>query len=223
MASGIDRRRFALGSAGLIASANALAAADNSDAPLEANVLRVLFESAETGFDPAQVSDLYSNRVHSHIFEALLGYDPLAVPVRLLPLTAEAMPEVSADFTRLDGAAAARHPLRRRPGVQGQAARARRGRLRVRVQAHLRPRLQEPGVHARSPRKASSASKRSGRVRCATRSRSTTTASPKACARSTATRCSSSWPSRAPASRRRSPRARARRSRARWSRPIATT
>jgi ABC-type transport system substrate-binding protein len=99
MTSGIDRRRFTVGSAGLIASANALAAADNSDSPLEANVLRVLFESAETGFDPAQVSDLYSNRVNSHLFEALLGYDPLAVPVRLLPLTAEAMPEVSADFT----------------------------------------------------------------------------------------------------------------------------
>jgi len=98
MPSGIDRRRFALGSAGLIASANALAAGDNSDTPLEANVLRVLFESAETGFDPAQVSDLYSNRVNAHIFEALLGYDPLAIPVRLVPLTAEAMPEASADF-----------------------------------------------------------------------------------------------------------------------------
>ena len=99
MASGIDRRRFALGSAGVIASGPALAAGDNNDAPLQANVLRVLFESAETGFDPAQVSDLYSSRVNAHIFEALLGYDPLAVPVRLVPLTAEAMPEASADFT----------------------------------------------------------------------------------------------------------------------------
>jgi len=97
--SGIDRRRFAVGSAALVASANALAAADNSDTPLGANVLRVLFESSETGFDPAQVSDLYSNRVIAHIFESLLGYDPLATPVRRVPLTAEAMPEVSADFT----------------------------------------------------------------------------------------------------------------------------
>ena len=62
-------------------------------------MLRVLFESAETGFDPAQVSDLYSYRVIAHIFEALLGYDPLAIPVKLVPLTAEAMPDVSADFT----------------------------------------------------------------------------------------------------------------------------
>ena len=99
MRSGIDRRRFAVGSAGLLASAHALAAIDNREAPDDANVLRVLFESAETGFDPAQVSDLYSNRVNAHIFEALLGYDPLAVPVRVVPLTAEAMPEASADFT----------------------------------------------------------------------------------------------------------------------------
>jgi len=99
MTRGIDRRRFALGSAGLIAAAGTPAAPDNSDVALDANVLRVLFESAETGFDPAQVSDLYSYRVIAHIFEALLGYDPLAIPVRLVPLTAAAMPEVSADFT----------------------------------------------------------------------------------------------------------------------------
>ena len=100
MATGVDRRRFAFGSAGLLAAARVAPAwAEGSESPVGANVLRVLFEAAETGFDPAQVSDLYSNRVNSHIFEALLGYDPLAMPVRLVPLTAEAMPEVSADFT----------------------------------------------------------------------------------------------------------------------------
>jgi hypothetical protein len=56
--SGIDRRSFTLGSAGLIASAGALAAEPTSDVDPGSNVLRVLFESAETGFDPAQVSDL---------------------------------------------------------------------------------------------------------------------------------------------------------------------
>ena len=97
---GIRRRGFALGSAGLIASARAFAAADaGSDVEPGSNVLRALFEGPETGFDPAQVSDLYSNRVIAHIFEALLGYDPLAIPVRLVPLTAEAMPEASSDFT----------------------------------------------------------------------------------------------------------------------------
>jgi peptide/nickel transport system substrate-binding protein len=99
MTRGIDRRRFALGSAGLIAAAGARAALDNSDVALDANVLRVLFESAETGFDPAQVSDLYSYRVIAHIFEPLLGYDPLAIPVRLVPLTAAALPEAAANFT----------------------------------------------------------------------------------------------------------------------------
>jgi ABC-type transport system substrate-binding protein len=100
MAHGIDRRRFALGSAGLIAAAHAAPTlAQESEAPPNANVLRILFEAAETGFDPAQVSDLYSNRVNSHIFEALLGYDPIAIPVRIVPITAEAMPEASADFT----------------------------------------------------------------------------------------------------------------------------
>ncbi len=101
MARGIDRRRFALGSAGLLAAAHsAPGRAENaSEAPPDSTVLRVLFESAETGFDPAQVSDLYSHRVIAHIFESLLGYDPLAIPVRLVPLTAEAMPESSPDFT----------------------------------------------------------------------------------------------------------------------------
>jgi len=74
------------------------AQADENRDSAGSNVLRILFESAETGFDPAQVSDLYSQRVCAHIFEALLGYDPVAVPVRLVPLTAEAMPEFSADF-----------------------------------------------------------------------------------------------------------------------------
>jgi ABC-type transport system substrate-binding protein len=101
MSHGIDRRRFALGSAGLIATAGAAAgaaASESSDVALDSSVLRILFESAETGFDPAQVSDLYSFRVIAHIFDALLGYDPLAIPVRLVPLTAEAMPEASPDF-----------------------------------------------------------------------------------------------------------------------------
>ena len=96
---GIDRRSFTLGGAALVASARSRAAEPTSDIELGSNVLRVLFESPETGFDPAQVSDLYSNRVIAHIFEALLGYDPLAVPVRLVPLTAEAMPESSSDYT----------------------------------------------------------------------------------------------------------------------------
>ena len=61
-------------------------------------VLRLLFSSAETSFDPARISDLYSRAVTAHIFEALYAYDMLARPTRVRPLTALGMPEVSDDF-----------------------------------------------------------------------------------------------------------------------------
>jgi ABC-type transport system substrate-binding protein len=63
-----------------------------------ARILRVPFVAAETGFDPAQISDLYSATIVAHIFESLYQYDTLAVPLKITPLTAAAMPEVSADF-----------------------------------------------------------------------------------------------------------------------------
>ena len=58
-------------------------------------VLRVAFEEAETGFDPVKVSDVYSNDVIFETMEALLTYDYLARPAKLVPLTAEALPEVT--------------------------------------------------------------------------------------------------------------------------------
>jgi ABC-type transport system substrate-binding protein len=61
-------------------------------------VLRYAFPIAETGFDPAQLSDLYSRIVTAHIFDAPLTYDHLARPFKLKPLAAEAMPEISPDF-----------------------------------------------------------------------------------------------------------------------------
>jgi len=61
-------------------------------------VLRVLFRNAESSFDPARVSDVYSRCVTAHIFEALYAWDPLAREATLVPLTADGMPEVSADF-----------------------------------------------------------------------------------------------------------------------------
>ena len=60
-------------------------------------VLRYAFPVAETGFDPAQINDLYSSNLLSHIFEPLLTYDYLARPVKVKPNTAAALPEVSAD------------------------------------------------------------------------------------------------------------------------------
>lgn len=58
-------------------------------------VLRVAFEVAETGFDPVKVTDGYSSQVMRAVFEGLLTYDYLARPVKLIPSTAEALPEVS--------------------------------------------------------------------------------------------------------------------------------
>ena len=61
-------------------------------------VLHYAFEVAETGFDPAQLSDLYSRIVTAHIFENFYAYDHLARPFKIKPCTADAMPEVSDDF-----------------------------------------------------------------------------------------------------------------------------
>jgi len=68
-----------------------------AEAP-SSKVLRYAFRVAETGFDPPQLSDLYSRILTAHIYEALYTYDPLARPAKIVPLIAEAMPEVSDDF-----------------------------------------------------------------------------------------------------------------------------
>jgi ABC-type transport system substrate-binding protein len=61
-------------------------------------VLRYAFEVAETSLDPAKINDLYSRTLTPHIFEALYKYDHLARPVKIKPLTADGMPQVSEDF-----------------------------------------------------------------------------------------------------------------------------
>lgn len=65
--------------------------------PPNAGVLRYAFEIAETGFDPAQLSDLYSTFLVSNIFDTPLTYDYLARPVKIIPNTAESLPEISPD------------------------------------------------------------------------------------------------------------------------------
>ena len=62
-----------------------------------AKTLRYVFPAAETGFDPAIGRDLYSAHVVQSVFETLYTYDYMARPATLMPLTAEALPEVSAD------------------------------------------------------------------------------------------------------------------------------
>ena len=88
------KRRDTLAAAAALAAAPWAAMA----APDGAKVLRVSFPVAETGFDPARVSDVYSATINAHIFEGLLGYDHLARPVKLRPRLAAEMPQVSDDY-----------------------------------------------------------------------------------------------------------------------------
>lgn len=78
-----------------------VAAATTASAQVAApaqKVFRYAFPVAETGFDPAQISDLYSATIIANIIESPLTYDYLARPVKLKLQTAAAMPEVSTDF-----------------------------------------------------------------------------------------------------------------------------
>ncbi len=79
----------------LVALAALLAAAP---AAAQQKVLRYAFPIAETGLDPAQINDVYSSIILSHIFDAPLTYDYLARPAKVVPNTADGMPEVSPDF-----------------------------------------------------------------------------------------------------------------------------
>ena len=99
----MERRAFLAGSA--------LAAAGLPAASLAqpAKTLRYGFPVAETGFDPAQINDLYSRTICANIFEALYTYDYLARPVLLKPCTAAALPEASDDFRGFT--------IRIRPGI----------------------------------------------------------------------------------------------------------
>lgn len=85
-------------------------------------VLRVTFQTAETGFDPAKVSDVYSGQVIEAIFDPLLTYDYLARPARLVPNAAEFMPAV-ADRGKT-------YTLKVRPGIYFAADPAFKGRRR---------------------------------------------------------------------------------------------
>jgi len=95
--------------------------------PGEARVLRYAFRVAETGFDPAQVNDLYSSTINANIFDAPLTYDFLARPAKIVPNTAVELPEISGDFTTLT--------FRIRPGIHFQDHPAFKGQRRELVAA----------------------------------------------------------------------------------------
>ncbi|TMH69310.1 MAG: hypothetical protein E6H48_02385 [Betaproteobacteria bacterium] len=62
-----------------------------------AKTLRVAFSIAETSFDPAFATDAASDGVIGSIFDAMLDYDYLARPVKLVPRALEAMPTAEED------------------------------------------------------------------------------------------------------------------------------
>ena len=55
------------------------------------------FRSRRPGFDPQPIGDIYSQYVNRAIFDPLYQYDYLARPYRIVPNTAVALPEISAD------------------------------------------------------------------------------------------------------------------------------
>ncbi len=94
----------------LLALTTSLAlACSSAAAQAPKKILRYAFPVAETGFDPAQISDLYSRTMAANIFDAPLTYDYLARPAKVKPQTAAAMPEIS------DGGK--RFVFRIRPGI----------------------------------------------------------------------------------------------------------
>jgi ABC-type transport system substrate-binding protein len=58
-------------------------------------VLHVAIEAGDDGFDPSSSTNYYSGLIEEVIFDRLLTYDYLAEPVKLVPLAAEALPEVT--------------------------------------------------------------------------------------------------------------------------------
>jgi ABC-type transport system substrate-binding protein len=103
------------------------AAAKTAGAASAPKTLRYAFPIAETNFDPAQVTDLYSNTLIAGIFEGPLEYEFLAKPVRVRPATAAQMPEISEDFRTFT--------IRIRPGIYFQDDPAFKGQRRELVAA----------------------------------------------------------------------------------------
>jgi ABC-type transport system substrate-binding protein len=112
-----------------------------------ARVLRYSFRVAETGFDPAQIWDLYSNTLAANIFEAPYEFAYLARPFALRPNTAAAMPVVADGHRRLT--------IRLKPGTffaRDEAFKGRRRELTAAdyvysIKRHYDPRWKSPRVY----------------------------------------------------------------------------
>ena len=150
--------------------------------------LRVAFSIAETSFDPAFASDAASDSIIANMFEAMLDYDYLARPVKLVPRTLEALPKVE------DGGRTYVARLRKgiyftpHPAFKGQRRELTAADYAYSFKRHLDP---VRSRHGRGCSKASSSAatrRRSARARPAS---STTTRRCRASKSSTATRCGS--------------------------------
>lgn len=102
MINRLNRRQATLGLALAPLAGAALSAEEKaavaSTLAASKKVLRYAFRVAETGFDPAQINDLYSRTITPHIFEGLYQFDHLARPARLTPLTADGFATSTPDF-----------------------------------------------------------------------------------------------------------------------------
>jgi ABC-type transport system substrate-binding protein len=82
----------------LVSALLALVTAAGARAAEPPKVLKLAFRTAETGFDPAKVNDIYSLAVLSHILEGLYAFDYLAQPARIKPRIADGMPVPADDY-----------------------------------------------------------------------------------------------------------------------------
>src|SRR5262245_4667416 len=72
-----------------------LASSAPVDAADPAKVLHVAFDRSESTFEPAMSTEIRSSAVIAAIMEPLLIFDYLARPVKVIPLTTTAMPEIT--------------------------------------------------------------------------------------------------------------------------------
>ena len=107
-------------------------------------VLHLAAIQAENSFDPARESEEASLQYCENIFDSMLGYDYLARPVKLVPNTLTALPQVSQNGTE--------YTFHIRPGIYFTADPAFKGRRRELVAedyAYSLKRLLDPAI--RSP------------------------------------------------------------------------
>ena len=115
----------------------------NVDAADMDKVVRHVFPAAEEGFDPQAAHDLYSGSIEQAIFETLLTYDYMARPSKIVPMTAEALPEIT------DGGKT--YTIRLKKGIRFAADAAFKGQPRELVAedyAYSYKRLMDPRIHS---------------------------------------------------------------------------